>query len=219
MMSVRRLTQPPGSLGWSWLTSAAGEARPGLPGRPPPGSGEHETGGFLSGFPRAAARSLPRDEGTAAGAARAFALATLRPWDITGECRDDIILVLSEMTANALRHTCPGPGRWHVAAGLLQPRRGSGILCAVTDPGPGEPRPRPAGELGESGRGLQVIGALSDQWGYTPPGPAGKVVWAVLSPAVSGLPRRERQPRAIPRARPVTDPLLLARILRALHGL
>jgi anti-sigma regulatory factor (Ser/Thr protein kinase) len=179
MMSARQLTQPLDSLGWSWLTSAAGEARPGCP---PPATGEHETGGF----PRAAARSLPRGRGSAsAGAARAFARAALQGWDITGECRDDIILVLSEMAANALRHTRPAAGRWHVAAGLLQRRRGSGILCAVTDPGPGEPRPRPAGRLGESSRGLQVIGALSDQWGYTAPGPAGKVVWAVLSPSAA----------------------------------
>jgi Histidine kinase-like ATPase domain len=130
-------------------------------------------------------------------------------------------VVLSEMTANAVRYTRPGHGRWHVMAGLLQPGRGPGILCAVTDPGPGQPQPQPwpASQLAESGRGLHVIAALSQQWGHTPPGPAGKIVWALLGPPAPDLPRRKRQPGLVPHARPGTDPVLLARILRGLHSL
>jgi anti-sigma regulatory factor (Ser/Thr protein kinase) len=149
---------------------------------PPAGGAEH---GEPGRYPRAAVRVLAPAEGLASvGAARAFARATLRCWDIPGERGDDIVLVLSELLANALRHTDPdpGPGRWPVAAGLLQPCGDSGVLCAVTDPGPGRPRPRPTCQLGEPGRGLQVIEALSDQWGFTSPGPAGKIVWAMLGP-------------------------------------
>jgi hypothetical protein len=35
--------------------------------------------------------------------------------------------------------------------------------------------------LAETGRGLHVIGALADAWGYTTPGDTGKVVWAMFS--------------------------------------
>jgi hypothetical protein len=39
---------------------------------------------------------------------------------------------------------------------------------------------RPAGPLAESGRGLHLVCALSDQWGCTTPSNAGKVVWATF---------------------------------------
>jgi anti-sigma regulatory factor (Ser/Thr protein kinase) len=174
---ARQLGRFPGRLSWSWLTSAAQAA-------PPADGAEHWEPDL---YPRTAVRVLDQAEGLASvAAARAFTRATLRCWDVPGRRSDDIVLVLSELLANALRHTDPGHGCWSVAAGLLQPCPDSGILCAVTDPGPGQPRPRPGGRLGEPGRGLQVIGALSDQWGVTSLSPAGKIVWAVLGFAQAG---------------------------------
>jgi hypothetical protein len=38
-----------------------------------------------------------------------------------------------------------------------------------------------ADPLAETGRGLHVVGALADAWGYTQPGDRGKVVWAMFS--------------------------------------
>ena len=35
--------------------------------------------------------------------------------------------------------------------------------------------------LAETGRGLQIICALSDRWGYTALGGTGKVVWATFT--------------------------------------
>jgi hypothetical protein len=35
--------------------------------------------------------------------------------------------------------------------------------------------------LAENGRGLHVVGALADIWGYTGPSDMGKVVWAMFS--------------------------------------
>jgi hypothetical protein len=35
--------------------------------------------------------------------------------------------------------------------------------------------------LAETGRGLHVVGALADLWGYTTPGDKGKAVWAMFS--------------------------------------
>jgi anti-sigma regulatory factor (Ser/Thr protein kinase) len=45
-----------------------------------------------------------------AATVRASARATLQRWGIT-EHGDDIVLVLSELLANALLHARPGPGR------------------------------------------------------------------------------------------------------------
>jgi hypothetical protein len=42
------------------------------------------------------------------------------------------------------------------------------------------PAPRTPGSLAETGRGLHIVGALSDRWGYTTPTGTGKVVWALF---------------------------------------
>ena len=63
----------------------------------------------------------------------------------------------------------------------------SGLLCAVADPSPAAPVPRPAAALGETGRGLHIVGALSDGWGYTASG-TGKVVWAMFAVPAADLP-------------------------------
>jgi anti-sigma regulatory factor (Ser/Thr protein kinase) len=166
MTSARQLTAPD-SASWSWITAAPGPAPPrGVPGSHP-------------GFPRTAIWPVAGDSGLRSVAVvRAAARATLRHWGIT-ERGDDIVLVLSELLANALLHALPGPGRWDVTAGLLQPGRAARVLCAVADPGPDWRRPRPGRPDRESGRGLRVIAELSLTWGYVPV-PAGKVAWALL---------------------------------------
>jgi anti-sigma regulatory factor (Ser/Thr protein kinase) len=101
----------------------------------------------------------------------------------TAHSSQDIAIVVSEMVTNALRHALPGPGdtgpRRPVRLGLLQ--QGPWVLCAVADPGDAVPVPRTPGSLAEAGRGLQMICAFSDLWGYTTPSEAGKVVWAMFT--------------------------------------
>jgi len=120
-------------------------------------------------------------------AARGFAIATLDQWG-AGERRDDVATVLTELLTNALRHARPGTGAGApgppIRLGLLHP--GCCVLCAVTDPSLAAPVPRPAGTLAETGRGLHIVGALSDRWGYTALHSTGlhstgKVVWAVFA--------------------------------------
>jgi hypothetical protein len=62
------------------------------------------------------------------------------------------------------------------------------VLCAVADPSPRPPEPKHPDYLAETGRGLHVISALSDRWGWTVPAETGKVVWALFSV------RLDRQP-------------------------
>lgn len=114
-------------------------------------------------------------------AARDFTVATLHRWG-GAERIADIAIVVSELLTNALRHALPACGdtrlRRRIRLGLVQ--LGSCVLCAVSDPSTAAPVPQTPGSLAESGRGLQIVCALSDQWGYTTSGQAGKVVWAVL---------------------------------------
>jgi hypothetical protein len=133
-----------------------------------------------AGLPPMATRTL----GTGAGsvrAARDFTVATLHRWG-AADRSDDIAVVVSELLTNALRHALPGPAaigpRRPIQLGLLQP--GTCVLCAVTDPTTAAPVPQAPSCLAETGRGLHIICALSDQWGYILLGGTGKVVWATF---------------------------------------
>ena len=156
-----------------------------------------ETAGLIRGNGRASPDACPAGRGdlprvatctpgTDAGsvhAARDFALATLHRWD-AAERGEDIAIVVTELLTNALRHARPWPGDRSpprpIRLGLLQP--GSCVLCAVADPSRAIPVPQGPGSLAETGRGLQIIRGLSDIWGYTVLGDAGKVVWAAFTP-------------------------------------
>lgn len=131
-------------------------------------------------MPRMATRAFGPDVGSV-HAARNFTAATLRRWG-TADRGQDIVVVVSELVTNALRHALPGAGdtrlRRPVQLGLLQ--FGPCVLCAVADPSQAVPAPRVPGSLGETGRGLHIICALSDQWGCTAPSDTGKAVWATF---------------------------------------
>ncbi len=173
-------------VGWHWLApavamaAAASGVRQRTPGLAPTD---------WSCFPRLAIRT-PGTDTRSVGTARDFCLSTLRRWGVTDR-GDDVAVVVSELLTNALRHALPpagppggtaggtGRGRWPVRLGLVQP--GQFVLCAVADPSPRPPEPKDPDYLAESGRGLHVISALSDRWGYTVPTETGKVVWALFS--------------------------------------
>ena len=141
----------------------------------------------------------------ALAAARRFVRGVLRGWGLERLC-DDVVLVASELVANALRHGVglgvPGLAPGDGAAGALGPgdvpepwspafpveltliSTGTRLMLLVDDPGDGAPvRCTPDAATG-SGRGLQLIESLSLAWGWTPlerlGRPAGKEVWAVF---------------------------------------
>lgn len=155
--------------GWHWLAPAA-EMAAACDGWPLAA----QAGG---GFPRVATRT-PGPGPSSVRAARDFAVGTLRRWGIGDRC-DDIVVVVSELLTNALRHARPAAAAWPcspVRLGLVHP--GPYLVCAVADPSDQPPQPREPGWFDETGRGLHVVGSLSDGWGYTPPTRRGKVVWA-----------------------------------------
>lgn len=125
--------------------------------------------------------------------ARDFTAGTLRRWGVADR-RDDVAVVVSELLTNALRHALPmvteaGAG-WPVQLGLLQ--RGRCVTCAVADPSKAVPVPGTRGYLAETGRGLHVIAALSDRWGFITSGEGGKVIWALFSTQLAPPPRGGR---------------------------
>jgi len=118
--------------------------------------------------------------------ARQFVRELLSCWGL-GYLADDAELIIAELVVNAVRHgirTAPQGA----AAGSFAPcalrlcllRRVGEVMLAVTDPSDEAPVPRTPDWIGESGRGLQIVGALSYVWGWSPIEGHGKAVWAVL---------------------------------------
>ena len=113
--------------------------------------------------------------------ARSFTRDTLRLWSLDHRC-DDATLVVVELTANAATHAIPRcAGAPDVRLGFR--REPAHLLLTVSDPDDHPPVrvPGACSLLEEHGRGLDIVDALSEAWGWIPTPPAGKTVWARLS--------------------------------------
>ena len=105
-----------------------------------------------------------------AAAARYRLSGTLRDWALPVDL-DTAQLLLSEVVTNAIRHgTGPAAGDAVITIELAETR--AGLRVEVRDPDQGlpigsRPVPRDGGrtDLAESGRGLEVVGALAAEWG------------------------------------------------------
>ena len=118
-----------------------------------------------------------------AGAARRLTRDTLRDWGLPS-LAEDAELIVGELLANAVTHGAqPGGGREPGQEDLgLRLRCGTGVvICAVLDPSDAGPVVKAPGGAEPSGRGLRIVDALSDAWGWSPITGRGKAVWAVLS--------------------------------------
>ncbi len=108
--------------------------------------------------------TLPADD-QAPSLARVFATETLRRWNLAGS-RDEILLVTSELVANAVRH-----GKEPVTVRLscqdrcvrLEVGDGSDTMPTLPDPGSG-------------GFGLFLVDKVCTRWGVTSTR-QGKIVW------------------------------------------
>ncbi|MCG5212097.1 ATP-binding protein [Streptosporangium soli] len=113
---------------------------------------------------------------------RSLAIGTLDRWGM-GELGENMELIVSELSTNALRH-----GLRLAATRALEPirlalvRRGRLVTCAITDPGSTGPVLRYPGPMEPGGLGLHIVESLSARWGWAPLAPYGKIVWAVLAP-------------------------------------
>jgi hypothetical protein len=113
----------------------------------------------------------------AARAARRLTRSTMRDWGLAG-LADDAEMIIGEFVANAITHT-----RLLDAGdtpGLRLMRRSGEVMCAVLDPSDVAPVLRQATGTDETGRGLRMVDAISDIWGWSPVVGRGKAVWAIL---------------------------------------
>jgi len=110
--------------------------------------------------------------------ARRFTRNTLRDWGLTS-LADDAEAIVGEFVANAVSHAARAAGPGH-SIGLRLLRRTGEVMCAVLDPSDSAPVLKVPDRTEEAGRGLQMVDALSDVWGWSPVTGRGKAVWAIL---------------------------------------
>ena len=123
---------------------------------------------------------------TAVPCARGYTRAILDEWNLAG-LADAAELVVSELMTNSVQATADKDGRPRYGdAGLpvVHLRLASDRVrfrAEVWDSVARVPAARQAEPDEEGGRGLALVEALSDRWGWTTvPGWPGKVVWAEL---------------------------------------
>jgi two-component sensor histidine kinase len=102
-------------------------------------------------------------------------------------CTADAVTVVGELAANALVHAVPHTPDGEAEAWLRLTRRPNHLVCAVIDSSDSPPVCRPMSDpMEEHGRGLLIVDALSEHWGWTKRYRAGrtrsvgKTVWAML---------------------------------------
>lgn len=102
---------------------------------------------------------------------------TLSEWGCGEEQIADPLLVVDELSVNAIQHGRV-PGRFFEVSIILD---GDACLIEVSDPGDGRPALREPADDDERGRGLWLVGALSESWTvYGRPHGIGKTVQAVV---------------------------------------
>ncbi|MDE3724495.1 ATP-binding protein [Nocardiopsis sp. N85] len=104
--------------------------------------------------------------------ARRFTVTALR--EAKADVPEDVVeraeLLVSELTTNAIRHTCSGDdGESFVVVVIAEP----GLVRVTVRTGePRDPTRAPvvhqASPLAESGRGLALVDTLADEWGALP---------------------------------------------------
>ena len=109
-----------------------------------------------------------------AASARRFVAAALRRWECSDDFIELVLLLTSELVTNAYRHAGT---ETRVSVRL----DGDCARVEVRDVGRGEPELRPLDADRTDGRGLQIVDALADRWGYHS-NAGGTAVWFELVP-------------------------------------
>jgi anti-sigma regulatory factor (Ser/Thr protein kinase) len=127
------------------------------------GRSEKSTDEFSTVFPSVA---------PSAASARRFVAAALRRWGCPDDFIELVLLLTSELVTNAYRHAGT---ETRVSVRL----DGDCTRVEVRDVGRGEPELQPLDTDRVDGRGLQIVDALADRWGYHS-NAGGTAVWFEL---------------------------------------
>jgi serine/threonine-protein kinase RsbW len=100
---------------------------------------------------------------------------------------DDIVLCVSELVTNAVRHSAPYDGTFRLD--ILADRDKLRVECH--DFGGKKPTLRTPSDADEGGRGLHLVQALTSRWGVSSM-PLGKCVWFEIDGVPSVLPGCQR---------------------------
>jgi anti-sigma regulatory factor (Ser/Thr protein kinase) len=112
---------------------------------------------------------------TAVPCARLHAVHVLHEWGLR-DLADDAEMIVSELITNAIEASVLVPERPPVSLRLVLTERS--LVIQVWDHSPLDLEPREADADDECGRGLTVVAALADRWGWERTGRHRKVVWA-----------------------------------------
>ncbi|WP_394433962.1 ATP-binding protein [Streptomyces sp. SGAir0957] len=125
-------------------------------------------------------RTFPGDTFASAQDARRFVRDVAVSWALPAQAVHDLEVVAGELAGNAVVH-----GGDDVVAVSVTRRTGFVTVC-VTDGGGrvGDPvQPVAARDDDESGRGLVIVEALAERWGWRRTGRGGLAVWARVAAA------------------------------------
>ncbi|MFS8197907.1 ATP-binding protein [Streptomyces sp. CWNU-52B] len=131
--------------------------------------------------PGTASRSLPATESSfrslrtvveaqpaRASGVRRTVVEHLSHFRLPAELLDNAALATDELFANAVTHGSPDPGDTVTVSVQGTDHE---VRVTVADRSTELPRHRTAGTAEESGRGLSIVAALTDDWGVAPPEP------------------------------------------------
>lgn len=106
---------------------------------------------------------------------RRFVAKTLREWRVDETRIEPVLLVANELVANAIVHARSAPV-------LSLAEAGSDLMLRVADSSPSAPVARAVTSDESGGRGLIMVAALADRWGFDAHS-SGKVVWVAFEGA------------------------------------
>jgi two-component sensor histidine kinase len=93
-------------------------------------------------------------------------------WALPEDCTDRVLMIVNELTSNAIDHA-------HSACAITVRNTKALVRVLVADDSPLPPRRAPHNVHAARGRGLQMVRALANRWGWTARS-GGKTVWAAV---------------------------------------